>query len=71
MEDKLIVELQQMMSKINAMPNLKVISCTEAGELIGKTKLEIRQLVDQKQLTNYGNEYRYMVSKEEALSLVK
>jgi hypothetical protein len=49
----------------------KIISCTEAGKLLNKSKLEVRTMVEQGLLKNLGNEYRYMVSEKEVINLQK
>jgi hypothetical protein len=49
----------------------KIISCTEAGKLLNKSKLEVRKMVEQGLLKNLGNEYRYMVSEKEVINLQK
>ncbi|WP_153801968.1 hypothetical protein [Filobacillus milosensis] len=47
----------------------KLYSCTEAGEILNKTKQEVRLLVEENILTNYGNSHRYMVSEKEVNQL--
>jgi hypothetical protein len=37
---------------------MEIISCTEAGEILGKTKQEVRELVEKLKLSNYGDTYR-------------
>lgn len=48
---------------------MEIISCTQAGEILNKSKEEVRQLVERQKLTNFGNDLRYMVSKEEVIKL--
>ncbi|WP_421379639.1 hypothetical protein ACOJQI_15935 [Bacillus salacetis] len=43
---------------------MKVFSCTEAGKILNTTKKDVRMLVEEGILMNYGNSYRYMVSEE-------
>ncbi|MDP4085075.1 MAG: hypothetical protein Q8934_10740 [Bacillota bacterium] len=49
---------------------MEIISCTEAGKILNKSKKQVREMVEQGILANYtfsGN--RYMVSTEEVLKL--
>ncbi len=46
-----------------------ILSCTEAGGILNLTKMQVRELVEQGKLTNYGNEHRYMVSEKEVQQL--
>jgi len=47
----------------------KLYSCTEAGGILNKTKQEVRVLVEEGILTNYGNSHRYMISEKEVNQL--
>lgn len=46
---------------------LKIISCTEAGNLLNTNKEAVRKLVEAGSLKNYGNKCRYMVNEIEIL----
>lgn len=48
---------------------MKILSCTEAGKILNLEKSQVRELVEQEKLKNYGNEYRYMVSENEVLKV--
>jgi hypothetical protein len=43
---------------------VNIISCTEAGKILNVSKDEVKELVEQQKLNNFGSDYRYMVSKE-------
>lgn len=47
----------------------KIISCTEAGSILGLTKQQVRELVEKNKLTNYGLDRRYMVSEKDVIRL--
>jgi hypothetical protein len=69
----MVVSIVDLVIKINKKEALtmNIISCTEAGKILNKSKSEVRELVEQQKLNNFGNDYRYMVSKEEVESLKK
>jgi hypothetical protein len=48
---------------------MNIISCTEASELLKMTKVQVRKLIERQKLTNYGNDYRYMVLEDEVLRI--
>jgi len=50
---------------------MKILSCTEASKLLNSTKEQVRNLVDQKRLRNYGNNFRYMVLESDVLEIKK
>ena len=51
--------------------NNQTISQTEAGKILGKTKAEVHEMILKGQLTNVGNEFRFMVNKKELNELIK
>jgi peroxiredoxin family protein len=69
----MVVSIAELVIKINKKETLSmnIISCTEAGKILNISKDEVKELVEQQKLNNFGSDYRYMVSKEEVNSLKK
>lgn len=49
---------------------LEIITCTEAGKILNKSAEEVKQLIEQKILNNYGTGQDYMTSEEEIFKLL-
>jgi myo-inositol-hexaphosphate 3-phosphohydrolase len=47
----------------------KIISQTEAGKLLNKSKGEVHQMILEGKLKNMGNEYRFMLDEKEVLKI--
>jgi hypothetical protein len=48
---------------------MKVYSCTKAGKILNTTKKDVRMLVEEGILMNYGNSFRLRVSEEDVEKL--
>ena len=49
--------------------NIEIISQTEAGKLLNKSKFEVHQMILAGKLKNMGNQHRFMVDKNEVLKI--
>lgn len=52
--------LMEMISDKNL--DLKIISCTQAGGILNKSKQDVKEMVLDGTLKNFGNEHRFMVN---------